>query len=1066
MSWQASPAPSSRASPGPSPLGMRQSASRLSDAVGKVQLVNSLRPRSERSDAKQDEKEQRASEQLEQSQLALAKHLESALQKLIECAPSAGEEEQWSNTVQGAFAALKREAQDVLSTLVEGLMESTRIQLKAQQEAFETKLTRSRTAAKEQLQNQAAEAQFSFQKQLEQKIAEVAAADTSELDEANEKLQEATKQLEGAKMKASGLQDALGQAQKQVRQGQEQEAALERNIAQIEAALTKEREDSAECKEMLDQALAELEVKTDDNKTLSERLQLLQDTFKKEKEELEKKLTERDKDAQEFKAMLDKALADLKVKTDDNQTLSERLQALIDEHQGLEEQVRESIDEMRGAKEEAGRQKEEADKQREEADRKAQALKAEEDENEKLREKLKTAHDADKQTQELRADLEKNETLREELKAALEDFKGQLEETMKERDEARSQRDEALASGGNSLEENARLEAECTRLQAELDRLQAELDELTSQRDNLSSQVEKLEAQSSGAAERINELEAEMSSVQQSLEAEVSRVRQSLEAEIEALKTSLSNTQRELDSKVNIIHEQELKLKAAAEAVTTIEKLKTELEERTSEVAALKGQNVDALAQKNALQEKVTNLSKELEAALNRNKDLDQQFEATRKELEEAKGHLRNLLEAGNGQDSQIKHWQDIAKKHADKVEQLELEISTCKATLKEALSTLALKAEENKKALALKEDENKSLSESLKRFIAEVDKLKQEVVDCQSMLKKALASLKVKEDSNKSLSEHLHRFVSEIDRSRERLADELEQRESAKTKSLMELITLLTDKSASIEKEKEECKSQILAALNPAAAAVPGTILQSDRAMSSLQTTLVDRFLATQYTLEQSERELTIMTELVTELRGKLEREMRESASREHDLQDSARAERDRIVRAAFNSLQLLRSHLAATLNGIRVRLPAGGIISEQKLDQMLAKVEAGHSPTGPSPNKLRRMKQQHSPKRSRPEPPLQPIPEPELGAVLPRLVNLNHIDPSILSPQTLRKRNHGSSGLHGSALSQALAASRSRAEAGSPTPAQTAQSVPLLRPRPQPPKDPSPHASPPFIR
>ena len=101
------------------------------------------------------------------------------------------------------------------------------------------------------------------------------------------------------------------------------------------------------------------------------------------------------------------------------------------------------------------------------------------------------------------------------------------------------------------------------------------------------------------------------------------------------------------------------------------------------EVAALKGQNVDALAQKNALQEKVTNLSKELEAALNRNKDLDQQFEATRKELEEAKGHLRNLLEAGNGQDSQIKHWQDIAKKHADKVEQLELEISTCKATLK-----------------------------------------------------------------------------------------------------------------------------------------------------------------------------------------------------------------------------------------------------------------------------------------------------------------------------------------------------------------------------------------------
>ena len=1049
---------------------MRQSASRLSDAVGKVQLVNGLRPRSERSDAKQDEKEQRASEQLEQSKLALAKHLESAQQKLIECAPSAGEEEQWSNTVQGAFDTLKREAQDVLSTLVEGLMESTRIQLKAQQEAFETKLTRSRTAAKEQLQNQAAEAQFSFQKQLEQKIAEVAAADTSELDEANEKLQEATKQLEGAKMKASGLQDALGQAQKQVRQGQEQEAALERSIAQIEADLTKEREDSAECKQMLDQALAELQVKTDNNKTLSERLQLLQDTFKKEKEELEKKLTGRDKDAQEFKAMLDKALADLKVKIDDNQTLSERLQTLIDEHQGLEEQVRESIDEMRGAKEEAGRQKEEADRQREEADRKAQALKAEEDENEKLREKLKTAHDADQQTQELRADLEKNETLREQLKAALEDFKVQLEETMKERDEARSQRDEALASGGNSLEENARLEAECTRLQAELD-------ELTSQRDNLSSQVEKLEAQSSGAAERINELEAEMSSVRQSLEAEMSRVRQSLEAKIEALKTSLSNTQRELDSKVDIIHEQELKLKAAAEAVTTIEKLKTELEERTSEVAALKGQNADALAQKEALQEKVTNLSneldekvtnlsKELETALNRNKDLDQQLEATRKELEEAKGHLRNLLEAGNGQDSQIKHWQDIAKKHADKVEQLELEISNCKTTLKEALSTLALKADENKKTLARKEDENKALSESLKRFIAEVDKLKQEVVDCQSMLKKALSSLKVKEDSNKSLSEHLHRFVSEIDRSRERLADELGQRESAKTKSLMELITLLTDKSASIEKEKEECKSQILAALNPAAAAVPGTILQSDRAMSSLQTTLVDRFLATQYTLEQSERELTIMTELVTELRGKLEREMRESASREHDLQDSARAERDRIVRAAFNSLQLLRSHLAATLNGTRVRLPAGGIISEQKLDQMLAKVEAGHSPTGPSPNKLRRMKQQHSPQRSRPEPPLQPIPEPELGAVLPRLVNLNHIDPSISSPQNVRKRNHGSSGLHGSALSQALAASRSRAEAGSPTPAQTAQSVPLLRPRPQPPKDSSPHASPPFIR
>ena len=120
---------------------------------------------------------------------------------------------------------------------MEGMVASTRSQLKAQSAAFEMKLEHTRAAGSSALKNQAAEAQHVFEKQLEAKVAEVKADDT-QLDEARAQLMDAHKQIDSAKMKLEGLQDALKQAQRHVDEGLRREEEL----AQQKATLESEKE--------------------------------------------------------------------------------------------------------------------------------------------------------------------------------------------------------------------------------------------------------------------------------------------------------------------------------------------------------------------------------------------------------------------------------------------------------------------------------------------------------------------------------------------------------------------------------------------------------------------------------------------------------------------------------------------------------------------------------------------------------------------------------------------------------------------------------------------------------
>ena len=920
-------------------LKRRGTVGAFASSVKHVQAAK-LRPLSAVNEGK---KEVSAAERLEIAKASLHELMDQAAEKLGEEAPPSHPEGEMEDAIRRSFETLSRGAIDLLTNMSDGYQAMTRDQLKAQATALEMKLAHSRTATSMQLANQAAEMQATFERQLEEKMQEKSG--DSALREAEEKLEEANRQISSLKMKFGGIEDAFSKATRALKASEAKASELEEDNERLKESAIEGQKEASECREMLDKAMAELKVKTQKNNSLQEKLQAFITENQQRRVDDEQKLAEMEKnnaqgqqEADECKQQLAAALEELDIKVNENQTLQERLRTFIDEHN----QKMAEMEGMRSEAEEVGRQ-----------------------------------------------------------------------------------RDEALAAHAKEVEDRAK-----------------DVEDLTQQRDVLKLERDELTAQVAALREDLRKGAEQAQADIAKLEAELAQTRETFRAEVSALQNELATTQDDLSTTRAELAVAEEKLAEAANARAVIEQLESALQERKQEIGRMMAEKEDLLAEKQDLMKQhashVSDLEagiKDLEARLNestaksgkeindlkvslssaedRADDLEKQLANARAELASVNKVLEEVMRAGDGQNSRIEYWKSMADKAANRAAELEREVSNCKNMLESTLSNLKIKTQKNL-----------TLLEQLREF----------------MLMHEACRMRV---------------ASAVFPSLDPKGGVTEQSE----KSLADLLTILMDRMNGTNTELEQCKQQVLKALNPTAAA-NGATFHSDRALGALQTTLNDRYLATQYSLDRVEKQLSIMTDSVIELRLQLQIVTEDGREQLQEAESAAKAERTRLAKAAMTSLQQLRSHLTSTLNGLReeqqslggpdeifIHSPLKGrwgVQTNGKFDELVIRVEAGASS---SPNQQRRLRkhQPHSPRPTleeqsgigghvcRTTPPVSEAAA-STSPKLPRLVQLNPtLDPAAAhesrsespgSPRPPRAAKLG--GLHGSALSQAMAASR----------------------------------------
>ena len=197
---------------------------------------------------------------------ALAGQSEAALEQtdLVE-----QEREEVMNALEklhyAAFDSLGRSVQAKIRAFAEIELESTRQALKAQSVWFDMKLSNSRTAGELKLRNQAAELEATHARQLENRMAQLTEGGDEALRELHEKLQEANNKLAKVQPKLASAADELKTAKKllSTSEAQREKAVEEKEKLGVEAT---------EAKRLLAEALASLDVKIDENTSLSQQV--------------------------------------------------------------------------------------------------------------------------------------------------------------------------------------------------------------------------------------------------------------------------------------------------------------------------------------------------------------------------------------------------------------------------------------------------------------------------------------------------------------------------------------------------------------------------------------------------------------------------------------------------------------------------------------------------------------------------------------------------------------------------------------------------------------------------
>ena len=389
-----------------------------------------------------------------------------------------------------------------------------------------------------------------------------------------------------------------------------------------------------------------------------------------------------------------------------------------------------------------------------------------------------------------------------------------------------------------TLAEKANLEKELSRqkeefetlvekLNAEKVTLEAELEELRDERNELASRVKLLEKYEKEAKRSKGELLAARDRIAE-LEDTIKKLEAGL-AELEAtkkkLEEELNNTRQELSRRL-----EELKVtRGEKEELENLrEKLEGEIQELISRIKLLESYEKEnqELKQRLAVEEsKVRKLEAQLETAREQITSLTAGKDKNAKELEEAKGRIKTLLEENSQMERQISRMMEklyefeALKGEHEKLKQKSSEQEEVLSRLRKELESLTREKEELEKLAreyhSLREEVT-SKTKAMEELKEKVQKLKQYEEKCRALEKENLL-LYGRVDS--AVREQKERDV-EIERLRRELAKLSAEMELLKNEN-SRLKQKLLQAGGRVEKELKELEKEIFAALEKAAKGV-----------------------------------------------------------------------------------------------------------------------------------------------------------------------------------------------------------------------------------------------------
>lgn len=463
--------------------------------------------------------------------------------------------------------------------------------------------------------------------------------------------------------------------------------------------------------------------------------------------------------------------------------------------------------------------------------------------------------------------------------------------------------------------------------------VQALADSLTADRDGLAEQLASLQQAKAAGEARLN-AEVERLSGQLALGDErVHVATRELREQLDAAKQTLSSSEARLASTQGELAHTTSRLESAHAEVARLTSAQDQIRVLEGRVAAINasldqtlGQLKLATSAKESLETKVGRLAEEINSKRRELADeqercagVERKLERAREEVASSKQALQEILDAGGDEgaraEAMVSHWRSEAQKR-------EAELQATATRLEQAMSELNVTT-----------TANSTLEDQVTQLLKDYAKSKSEMKRCKTMLDVTLSKLQIHTDKSLTLEERL------------------------------------TD----ILQEYTSCQKEAYAAVHPRAAHKEAAKTSSgggtSRRLPALLSTLVDKYHALRYSLEQSQRHADASSARVLELTSSLDASEHGASTRLRQVQEAAKVERDRLIKAALGSLQQLRTHLTQTLAGYKDASHAyaheefvwnpfkdrWGVLSNGKFDHMLVRVEAlapsSAPPTAPSP-------------------------------------------------------------------------------------------------------------------
>ena len=217
----------------------------------------------------------------------------------------------FGSSVEAVFKGLSRSLVDMVSELSDGHTRIGRESVKAAKTTFHMKLAHARTASGVQLQNQATELEATFHRRIEETLSAAKGEGSAELVAAHKELEEVKQELAALRMKHDGTENVLTQTKAMLRSAEDAGTRARTDVERVESEM-------ARSKEILEKALADLDVKVKENQSIEETVKELVQQSEQQAVALN-----------EARTAMETLLHDLGIAIEEKTTLGQQIQALV-----------------------------------------------------------------------------------------------------------------------------------------------------------------------------------------------------------------------------------------------------------------------------------------------------------------------------------------------------------------------------------------------------------------------------------------------------------------------------------------------------------------------------------------------------------------------------------------------------------------------------------------------------------------------------------------------------------------------------------------------------------------